>query len=102
MTVVAVIAPNATEEPKTEQLTALAMKTTSRAAFTGTWFAPSTFLKKEEPGKMPSREMAKVTRCADRITAAVAQVQSIQFMTSIAVAPRVPMTWTRNSAQLFA
>ena len=87
MTVVAVMALNATDEPRTVQLTAAAMKTTKNAAFTGIKLTPLTFLNHTDPGRILSREIANVTRVADSITAAVAQVQSIQFMMRMAVAP---------------
>ena len=102
MTVVAVMALNATDEPRMVQLTTAAMTTTKSAALTGIMLTPLTLRKHHDPGKMLSREIANVTRCADRRLAVVAQVQSIQFMTRMAVAPRRPTTWTRNSAQLFA
>ena len=62
MTVVAVMALNATDEPSTVKLTAAAMKTTRNAAFTGIKLTPLTFLNNEDPGKMLSREIANVTR----------------------------------------
>jgi hypothetical protein len=96
------MALNATDDPRTVQLTTAAMQTINSAALTGTELVPLTTLKKADPGKMLSREIANVTRWADSITAAVAQVQSIQFRIRIAVAPRGPTTWTRNSAQLLA
>ncbi|KAI4097948.1 MAG: hypothetical protein LQ339_006652 [Xanthoria mediterranea] len=58
MIVVAVMAPNATDEPITVQLTAAAMKTTKSPAFTGIRLTPPTFLNNEDPGKILSRESA--------------------------------------------
>lgn len=102
ITVVAVMALNATVDPKIAKLTIAAIVTTSRAAFMGIDVRGLTFLKMVEPGRIPSRESANVTRCAESIDAVVAHVQSIQFRMRIAVAPRRPITCTKNSAQLLA
>ena len=62
MTVVAVMALNAKDEPRTVQPTAAARKTTKSAAFTGIKLTPLTFRDNKYHGKMLSREVANVTR----------------------------------------
>lgn len=99
MVAVAVIAVKATVDPITAHVMATPRTKTRNAAWTGMRL-PLSRRKYLEKGSTPSREMAKVTRCADMKQLAVAQVESSQRRTRRATAPSGPTSCTRYSAQL--
>jgi hypothetical protein len=65
MVAVAVIAENATTEPITAVVIITDIAHTRYAALIGMRCFLLSFRKYFEPGRIPSREMACVTRCAD-------------------------------------
>lgn len=99
MVAVALIAVKATVEPMTAHVMAMLRNRTRNAAWTGIR-APLSRRKYLEKGSTPSREMANVTRWADKKHVAVAVVESSQTSTRKPTAPFSPTSCTRYSAQL--
>ena len=93
------MALKATVLPMTAVVIAILNPHTKKAALTGILFLLNC-LKYLENGRTPSREMAKVTLCADMKHDAVAQVESTHSRLNIATAPFEPTVCTRYSAQL--
>jgi hypothetical protein len=75
MVAVAVMALKATVDPITAHVIAILSPVTRKAALTGILFRFS-FRKYFEKGRTPSRDIANVTRCADKKQLAVAHVES--------------------------
>lgn len=102
MVAVAVMAEKATVEPITAVVMIIDMASTRKAALIGMRFCFERRRKYLDPGRIPSREIAYVTRWADMKQLAVAHVESTQSRERIATAPFGPTSCTRYSAQLLA